>query len=449
MHSNDSFLPTYKCERISPSKIKKLGYNLGKSIPYKKFVVIGQNSEVDSNELRDEFIKGINIAGISVIKLGICTVQGLIYSGVNVQAHCCIFIDYVHELKYFGISVLLTHKALSLEELKQLLNFNHPYEDNIAEVRKGLSIPINFSHGYLTYISSSIKKQWRPNIVWDISNLPIPEYCNIIINNISGTHKYAVGIKNVTSAVIKGKADFGIIFDKFGKSLEVIDNLGRRLPFHAITVLLINDLANFYDEKLVAGRKKGISLSDIKMPNYVYDFINSRQNIPRISHTDELQFNLSFTKYHVEFAAHHHHGFLFRTLGYVAYDSLYCAMRLISAIIGTKDKLSTWINNNIPELRTRTISLNIKDKSLNSNKNSPFTELIQRLENSLKNRNIQYIKVDGIKVSLKYGEWIVCLDKSNNLQIVVYGKKTYDIRNLIINIKQCFNHANISLTIPD
>lgn len=443
-----SGLPKYVCKRLDPPSIRRHGFNLGKSIPIKRLVVVGQKTKVSNNHLQEEFIKGLNIAGISVVTLGLCTVQGLIYSGTTMQAHCCVFFDCQEALDELGISVLLTYKALSLEELKRLLNLNQPFDD-VKKKHQGIVIPINYSSGYLTFISYFLKQHWNPNIVWDISKLPISDYFNTIIKNFQGVHKYAIGIKDVTSAVINNKANFGLIFDKEGKSFTVIDNLGRIVPFHIISSILINNLASFSKDNPKMGRKGGVVLTDIRMPNYVFDLVSSKNYIPRIAHSNELQFNLAFLKYHIEFAAHHNHGFLFRSLGYVAYDALYSAMRLVNAIVELNEPLSTWIDKNVPNFRSKIIKLTVSDKSVIKNKNNPYTKLFNRLESSLKAKRIQYIKVDGFKVSLESGEWILHSDQNNNLQIVIYGKYSHDLRNLILNVKQCFKDANIFLSLPE
>lgn len=223
----------------------KVGFFLPKLLPC-KYVVVGRDIRLSSNEIFENLAKGITDAGVDVWDIGLATTPLVYYATVKLNADASVQITASHNPKeYNGMKISRT-KAVpvggdtGLKELEKMVN-----EDKVVPVEnKGSIIKKDIYADYIAY-----QKQFMP----DLSSMDITIDCSngmsaLFVHQLFGDSKNIHYINDVLDgtfpnhapnpleekncvqlekAVVENHSDCGIIYDGDADRVLFIDDRGR------------------------------------------------------------------------------------------------------------------------------------------------------------------------------------------------------------------------------
>ncbi len=223
----------------------KVGFFLTKLLPC-KYVVVGRDVRLSSNEIFDYLTKGITDAGVDVWDIGLATTPLVYYATVKLNADASVQITASHNPKeYNGMKISRT-KAVpvggdsGLKDLEKMVN-----EEEVVPVeKKGTIIKKDIYADYIAY-----QKQFMP----DLSSMDITIDCSngmsaLFVHQLFGNTKNIHYINDVLDgtfpnhapnpleeknciqlekAVVANDSDCGIIYDGDADRVLFIDNKGR------------------------------------------------------------------------------------------------------------------------------------------------------------------------------------------------------------------------------
>ena len=379
------------------SHIKNLG---------KKICVVGHDNRISSDELYNALITGIRQTGINVICLGLCTTPMYYYACIKLKVHSGVMVTASHNPKdengfKFAFDESGNCKGQEIQEFKEFIS-----KGNFKK-GKGKIAHYNVKPDYVDLFRNNFNFGSRKiKVVIDPGNgttsiiakelyemFPIELIC---INaesdgNFPNHHPDPCVEKNLESlkaAVIKEKADVGLGFDGDGDRIGVISNTGKFIPTDQYMIMIIRDIINKVDKKEF--------LYDIKCSKSLIDEIEKLGGKAICSRTGNSYTKAAVKEYDLPFGGELSGHVYFRDR-FLGIDSgLYAGLRLLEILSNTKksvDELLKGIN------KYYSTKEEIKFKTTDENK----FQIVKKVEEYVKEKNYDYLDVDGVRVTFKDG----------------------------------------------
>ncbi|MCR4676737.1 MAG: phosphomannomutase/phosphoglucomutase [Sphaerochaetaceae bacterium] len=263
----------------------KVGYFLPQLLPC-KFVVVGRDVRLTSDEIHEYLCKGINDAGVDVWDIGLATTPMVYFATVYLKADASVQITASHNPKqYNGMKISRTNAIpvggdTGLKDLERLCNKGEVKP--VAEDKKGKIIEKDIHQAYLDYQKKFLPDLEGLNISVDpsngMSNLYVKElfgdhakYINDVLDGTFPAHEpNPLEEKNcaqIKEAVLKNKSDVGVIYDGDADRVMFIDERGRFIQPDYITAVI----GAYYLEK-----EKGSVLVDIRTSRSTTEYVTKK-----------------------------------------------------------------------------------------------------------------------------------------------------------------------------
>ncbi len=259
----------------------KVGYFLPRLLPC-KYVVVGRDVRLTSDEMFEYLCKGINDAGVDVWNIGLATTPMVYFATVYLKADASVQITASHNPpKYNGMKISRTNAIpvggdSGLKELEKLVN-----EAQVEPAKeKGKVIDKDIHQAYLEFQRAFLPDMSKLNITVDASN----GMSNLYIKELFGDHaKYIndtmdgtfpghepnpLDVKNcaqIMEAVKKNGSDCGVIYDGDADRVMFIDERGRFIQPDYITAVI---------GKYYLAKEKGSVLVDIRTSRSTTEYLS-------------------------------------------------------------------------------------------------------------------------------------------------------------------------------
>ena len=260
----------------------KVGYFLPRLLPC-KFVVVGRDVRLTSDEIFENLCRGINDAGVDVWNIGLATTPMVYFATVYLKADASVQITASHNPKEYNGMKISRSMAIpvggdtGLKDLEKMVN-ELPVEP-VDKGNRGKVVDKDIHQAYLDF-----QKKFLP----DMSQLSISVDCsngmsNLYVKELFGNHaKYindtldgtfpghepnpleVENCRQIMEAVKKNKSDCGVIYDGDADRVMFIDERGRFIqPDYVTGVLGMYYLA----------KEKGSVLVDIRTSRSTTEYL--------------------------------------------------------------------------------------------------------------------------------------------------------------------------------
>lgn len=260
----------------------KVGYFLPTLLPC-KYVVVGRDVRLTSDEIFENLCRGINDAGVDVWNIGLATTPMVYFATVFLKADASVQITASHNPKeYNGMKISRTMAIpvggdTGLKDLERMVNENEVKP--VPAAKRGKIIDKDIHADYLNY-----QKQFLP----DLSNLSITVdtsngMSNLYAKELFGDHaKYIndtmdgtfpghepnpLDVENcaqIMAAVKANGSDCGVIYDGDADRVMFIDERGRFIQPDYVTGIL----GMYY-----LAKEKGSVLIDIRTSRSTSEYL--------------------------------------------------------------------------------------------------------------------------------------------------------------------------------
>ncbi|QKX01146.1 phosphomannomutase/phosphoglucomutase [Wolbachia endosymbiont of Dipetalonema caudispina] len=374
------------------------GYEIGRKFGQTvSNVCIGYDSRINSPSIEKELIRGLTLSGANAARIGLCS-SPMLYTATQImQADLGIMITASHNPRdYNGFKFFSNKKTYSDQEIKEIIS--NPIKNS---TKIGNLINMNIYSEYIHILKRALKSNTTQKLkmAWDCGNSPISGilryietflsgHTHIIVNNsIDGTFPLhdpdPIEKKNLTQLidiVKKDKCDLGIALDGDSDRLCLIDNKGNIVSNDHLFMIFVREVLKEYPQSKV--------IANIKMSMKAYDFVSNLGGKIITCATGHSLIKKKMLEEEAKFAGESSGHFFFSELGFD--DGMYSAIKAIDILLKKKQSLSQIIEE-LPKLYiTHEIKISVKDE-----KKFQIIELIKKI---LKQQNITFSELDGIKV---------------------------------------------------
>ena len=251
----------------------RIGYFLPRLLPC-RYVVVGRDVRLSSDEIFENLCRGINDAGTDVWDIGLATTPMVYFATVHLKADASVQITASHNPKqYNGMKISRTMAIpvggdTGLKDLEKMVN-TLPVEP-VAASKRGSVIRKDIHEAYLSFQKQFLPDMSDLSITVDTSN----GMSNLYAKELFGDHAVYINdtmdgtfpghepnplevenCRQLMDAVVKNGSDCGVIYDGDADRVMFIDERGRFIQPDYITAVL---------GRYFLAREKGSVLVDIR-----------------------------------------------------------------------------------------------------------------------------------------------------------------------------------------
>ena len=260
----------------------KIGYFLPKLLPC-KFVVVGRDIRLTSDEIFENLCNGINDAGVDVWNVGLATTPMVYFSTVYLKAEASVQITASHNPKQYNGMKISRAMAIpvggdsGLKELERMVN--EEKVEPVCPCHRGRIIDKDVHEAYLNYLKGFLPDLSNLNLSVDCSN----GMSSLFVHEIFGHHAHYINdtldgtfpghepnplevenCKQIMDAVKANKSDCGVIYDGDADRVMFIDERGRFIQPDYVTGII----GAYY-----LAKEKGSVLVDIRTSRSTTEYL--------------------------------------------------------------------------------------------------------------------------------------------------------------------------------
>ena len=396
---------SYHIGRAFATKLLSLGKNK---------MLVGYDNRLSSPIIEENLIKGLTEGGVNVVRLGLVTTPMYYYAWDKLNIHAGIMITASHNPKEYN-GFKMSYNGIHNIYGEDVSNLYYIIQDGNYSIGNGTIEYKDIKKDYVEMIHNHIDMgNNKLKVVYDCGNGTTAVVASKIFKNTS-TIEYiplfaesdgtfpnhhpdpAVedNLKALKEKVLEVKADCGIAFDGDGDRLGVIDNNGNYIPIDKFMIIIWRDIYN------KVTKKEGFF--DVKCSKALKDEL-TRLGIKPV----ETRTGNSYTK---KISAENDYPFGGEMSGHLYFrdrfigndDGIYAGLRLVELLSRINKKCNELLDNIPIYYSTDENKIPVEDSLKDS--------IVNRVEEYCKDKNYNYITIDGIKVL--YDDGFALVRKSN------------------------------------
>ena len=403
--------------------------------------IVGRDGRHSSPILEEELCRGLSIAGIYILRIGLCTSPMLAFTTKILNASLGIMITGSHNPSdYNGFKIIYNQKPFYGQQLKKMAQLSangyyiHQQQNN---EKHGGIIDSNALDAYITALKRELCDCKNLKIAWDPGNgaaghtlhhlLPFINAENYIINgDVDGSfpnhHPDPVkeeNLQQLRDMMHKHHCDVGFAFDGDGDRIGVIDNAGHILWGDDILAILAYDILKIKPNATI--------IADVKTSQRFFDYVNRLGGNAIMSPTGHSIIKTAMIEHDADLAGEMSGHIFFADRYYGIDDGVYAALRLLKIIQTYQQPLSELrkilpISHVTPEIRLPIVE------------HQKF-KTIERIISYIKENyadNASYNFIDGVRYADADGWWL--LRASHTEPAIIARCEAYDKDKLSYNI---------------
>ncbi len=383
-------------------------------------VAVGYDGRLSSPGLAAAAVKGLASCGLNVFEVGRGPTPMLYYSTYALNADAGLMITGSHNPPdYNGIKMMMSGLSFfgaDIQDLGKLI------ADQDFESAEGSTESKPMLDDYVERILSDFKPGRELKIAWDAGNGVAGEAMTMMCDKLPGKHflLYAdidgnfpnhhpdptveKNLQDLKDAVRTKGCDLGIAFDGDGDRIGVVDSQGR--------VLWGDQLMVIWSKEILSRKPGSTILADVKASQVLFDEIERMGGKPLMWKTGHSLIKSKMKELDSPFAGEMS-GHIFFKDGYYGFDdALYSALRLISILSQTDEKLDDMLDAMPKMVNTPEIRFDCPEER----KFKVAEEVKARL---VGNKDVEVIDVDGVRVVSQDGWWLL---RASNTQPVLVAR---------------------------
>ena len=408
-------------------------------------IVVGRDGRHSSLEMEKSLIDGLISQGLTVSSIGLCPTPQLYFGVYHLEADGGIMITGSHNPpEYNGFKLMLGHSPFFGHDIQDMAKT--PYDP--AEIwQGGQQIQLNIQEAYLDRVLQGLELGRELSIVWDCGNgsagpaveklcKSLPGKHEVLFSNVDGNFPnhhpdptIKENLETLISRVKKRNADFGIAFDGDGDRIGVIDNCGDILWGDQLLAILAED---------ILAQKPGVTIiGDVKASQSLFDRITELGGKPLMWKTGHSLIKNKMGEVNAPLAGEMSGHIFFGDRYYGFDDAIYAALRLTEVLSQREQSLST-IRSALPSvINTPELRLPCED-SIKFSMVEKVKEILEKFD------DIEICDVDGVRVTSKYGWWLI---RASNTQAIIVARceasSNRDLETVKIQLKEVLQKIQI------
>lgn len=427
-------------------------YFLGKSFAYflkqnnKHKIAVGNDGRNSSSDLKKHLIKGLTESGIDVIDVGLGPTPMLYFSVYELKLDAGIMVTGSHNPKnHNGFKMTLKERPFFGEDIIKLAKIAETIELPESEV-KGSCEKYDIKNSYVErLLEDSIipenegslldeideftpKKSLK--IAWDSGNGSAGEIMQNLTKRISGEHfllfenidgnfpnhhpdpTVPKNLEDLIKTVREKNCDLGIAFDGDGDRIGLVDNEGE--------IIWGDQLMIFYARAILQEIPNATIIADVKASNILFDEVRNLGGNAIMGKTGHSFIKSKMKETNAKLAGEMS-GHIFFADKYFGFDdALYAAIRILNIVYSSNISLAQMRKELPKSFSTSEIRIDCEEKE-------KFA-IVGNLKTRLKEQNIIFNDVDGIRTNSEIGWWL--LRASNTQSCLVARCEANSLKNL-------------------
>ena len=402
----------YDIRGIYPSEIDEdtaytIGLGFGSYIRElgKTTCIVGHDNRLSSPVLYEALVKGILSTGINIISLGLCTTPMYYYACIKLQVYSGVMVTASHNPKddngfKFAFDESGNCKGQEIQDfLAYILNgkfqegqgllstydiepdYLELFKNNLHFGSRRIKVVIDPGNGTTSIIAKKLYEMFPIDL--------------IVINGESDGHFpnhhpdpcVEENLNQLKEKVLAEKADIGLSFDGDGDRMGMVTNTAKFLPTDMYMILIIRDIINKVDKKEF--------LYDVKCSKALEDEIERLDGKGICYRTGNSYTKAAVRDLDLPFGGELSGHVYFRDR-WPGFDSgLYAGLRMLE-ILSHTEKTVDELAEGIP------VYYSTPELKFQASDDIKFT-IIEKIGEYAKNKEYQYLDIDGIKVLFKDG----------------------------------------------
>jgi phosphomannomutase/phosphoglucomutase len=369
-----------------------------------KYLSVGRDNRLSSQELQDMFIRGLLSTGCDVINIGLSISPMLYFSVVKWELSGGVNITGSHNPpQYNGIKMTKKDAAPVAEE--EIQEIKRIVEKGTFKEGKGNLQQKEIKNEYFSFLSGKVKLHKKIKVVVDAGNgtsgIFAPELlrkigCDVVelYCDSDGTFpnhlpdpEMEENIKDLREEVIKQKAELGLAFDGDGDRVGIVDETGHHYEGDLLLILLAREFLQQNPGEKV--------LFDVKCSQNVYDDIKANGGIPFLYKTGHSLIKKKMREEKILLGGEISGHMFFGENSFVIDDSFQAACRLLYILTKYEKKLSDHLSN----LRKYYSTPEIKVLCPDENK----FQVVNEVSKFFLSQYPDSVTIDGIRIKFSTG----------------------------------------------
>ncbi len=403
---------------LTPEIVESIGHAIGSEATKRnqKTVCVGYDGRLSGPELASALSRGIRLAGIDVINLGLVATPVVYFAAHHLDTHCGVMVTGSHNPPdYNGLKMVLAGETLSGEAIQGL---RLRIEENNLTTGKGKESDYYIDDEYIAKISDHIKLARPMKIAADCGNgvagafakklyealgCQVEELFCEVDGNFPNHHPDPSVPDNLTdliNALKTGDSEIGLAFDGDGDRLGVVTKEGNIIYPDRQLLLFAED---------VLKREPGATIIyDVKSTRNLAPWIKARGGNPLMWKTGHSLVKAKMKETGAALAGEMSGHVFFKERWYGFDDGLYSGARLLEIL--SRFNNPSAVLNNLPD------SVSTPEQHINMKEGEPHA-LIARLQQTATFENAEVLTIDGLRV--EYADGFGLMRPSNTTPVIV------------------------------
>ena len=397
----------------------------------KDTMLVGYDNRLSSKEIETNLVKGLTDSGVNVVRLGLVTTPMYYYAWDKLNIKCGIMITASHnpkEYNGFKMSYNGIHNCFG----KEVLDLYYVIINGIYAEGKGTISNDNIQEDYIKMIKEHINLgNNKLKVVYDCGNgttsivakdifvsnknieyIPLYNTSDGSFPNHNPDPAVEENLTDLKKKVIEVHADCGIAFDGDGDRVGVVSEKGEYIEIDKYMIIIWRNIYN------KVKNKKGFY--DVKCSNVLKDEliklgIEPIETRTGNSYTKKISYENDYP-FGGEYSGH----LYFRDKFIGNDDGIYGGLRLVEILSNKKTTVSEELKGISVYYSSKETKLPVED--------SKKANIIDRVEEYVKNKGYKYQTIDGIKII--YPDGFALIRKSNTSPNIITRYESKDKEKL-------------------
>ncbi len=406
---------------VHAADARAIGRTLGTLVRRKggKRMALGYDGRLSSPELAAACIDGLTAAGIDVVNVGLVATPMLYFAVYHLDADGGIMITGSHNPPdYNGFKMMMGKKSFFGADIQTLgaMAAKGDWESGQGKAEKR-----DILADYAARLLQDVKPGKKLKVAWDTGNGAVGVSIRAVVGKLEGEH-YVLNekvdgtfpahhpdptvpknLEQLINEVKKRGCDLGIAFDGDGDRIGAVDGQGRILWGDQLLVLWSRDVLKTHPGATI--------IADVKASQVLFDEIAKAGGKPMMFKTGHSLIKSKMAEMGAPLAGEMSGHVFFADTFYGFDDALYCGLRLLNIVAGSKQSLAEMRDGlpqpvNTPELR---FDCPDADKF----------RIVDEVKARLLRAGAKLSDIDGVRVSTSDGWWLL---RASNTQPVLVAR---------------------------
>jgi len=403
-------------------------------------ICVGYDGRESSPIFAKELIRGLNDVGIDVENIGLGPTPMLYFSVKDRMADAGVMITGSHNPpEYNGFKMMMQNKIVYGQTIQDIGLIAATGGIKTPE-NKGSYREIDVKEAYVARMLRDLDVSKDYKIAWDCGNGAAGEIVQMLTAKLPGEHillfedidgtfpnhhpdpTVKKNLKDLIDTVLSEKCDLGVAFDGDGDRIGAVDEKGQFIP--------CDKLIAIYAKEILEEHPYAPIIADVKCSQTLFDEIARLKGEPVMWKCGHSLVKAKMAETKAPLAGELSGHIFFADKWYGFDDGIYSALRLMNAL-NESDDVASALTAHIPEtFVTEEIRFEVDE--------AEKFDLAERIASNIRKKydndnaegedKVTIIDIDGIRVTLPYGWWL--MRPSNTQNVLVTRAEAKDAASL-------------------